>query len=56
MLYQLPAGSDDLRDVTEGNNDIDGNLGVYSATTGWDACTGLGTPDGEALLQALTGK
>lgn len=56
MLYQLPAGPDALRDITEGNNDIDGNLGVYSAATGWDACTGLGTPNGEALLQALTRK
>lgn len=36
-----------LRDVTSGNN------GAYSAGAGWDACTGLGTPDGALLLQAL---
>ncbi|WP_052889322.1 S53 family peptidase [Thermogemmatispora carboxidivorans] len=36
-----------LRDVTSGNN------GGYSAGPGWDACTGLGTPDGALLLQAL---
>jgi kumamolisin len=37
-----------LRDVTDGNN------GGYSAGTGWDACSGLGTPDGTLLLNALT--
>ena len=36
-----------LNDITVGNN------GAYSAATGWDACTGLGTPDGEKLLNAL---
>lgn len=36
-----------LRDVTSGNN------GAYTAGTGWDACSGLGTPDGALLLQAL---
>lgn len=36
-----------LRDVVSGNN------GGYSAGPGWDACTGLGTPDGALLLQAL---
>ncbi len=37
-----------LRDITSGNN------GSYSAQTGWDACTGLGTPDGAKLLALLT--
>jgi kumamolisin len=32
-----------LHDVTQGNN------GAYHAGPGWDACTGLGTPDGIAL-------
>ena len=36
-----------LHDITVGNN------GTYSAGPGWDACTGLGTPDGAALLTAL---
>ncbi len=36
-----------LRDVTSGNN------GGYTARSGWDACTGLGSPDGAKLLQAL---
>lgn len=36
-----------LRDVTIGNN------GAYVAGPGYDACTGLGSPDGVKLLQAL---
>jgi kumamolisin len=39
-----------FRDITTGTN------GAYSATGGWDACTGLGSPDGTALLKALTAK
>jgi kumamolisin len=38
-----------LRDITTGNN------GAYSAGPGWDACTGLGSPDGDKLLAALSG-
>jgi kumamolisin len=38
-----------LRDIVVGNN------GAYAAGPGWDACTGLGSPDGEKLLQALSG-
>jgi kumamolisin len=37
-----------LNDITSGNN------GAYEATVGWDACTGLGTPDGGKLLSALS--
>ena len=50
-LYSAQKGA--LRDITSGNND-DGNLGFYKAQNGWDACTGLGTPDGVALLQMLS--
>jgi kumamolisin len=38
-----------LRDITRGNN------GAYSARPGWDACTGLGTPNGQALLKVIQG-
>lgn len=44
-LYQ--AGNAAFRDITKGNN------GHYRAGVGWDACTGLGSPNGEALLTAL---
>jgi len=36
-----------FHDITSGNN------GDYSAGPGWDACTGLGSPNGAALLTAL---
>ncbi|HET7247426.1 MAG TPA: S53 family peptidase [Streptosporangiaceae bacterium] len=41
-----PAG---FRDITQGNN------GAYMAGPGWDACTGLGVPDGTALVSRLGG-
>jgi kumamolisin len=50
FLYQNYAQltqSGALRDITTGNN------GAYNAGPGWDACTGLGTPDGALLLTAL---
>ncbi len=42
----VPAG---LRDITQGNN------GGYRAGAGWDACTGLGVPQGQDLLAELGG-
>ncbi len=49
LLYSAKAQAT-FHDVTAGNN------GSYSASPGWDACTGLGTPNGAALLTALGGK
>ncbi|MCU1414115.1 MAG: peptidase [Microbacteriaceae bacterium] len=43
----LYAGGAGFRDVVSGNN------GSFSAKRGWDACTGLGVPDGTALLAVL---
>jgi kumamolisin len=40
QLYQNPTA---LRDITSGNN------GDFDAAVGWDACTGLGSPNGAAL-------
>jgi kumamolisin len=48
-----PLGEKPFRDITSGNND-DSKLGYYSAKAGWDPCTGLGSPNGTALLNALT--
>lgn len=42
-----------FHDILSGNND-DSGLGYYSAGPGWDPCTGLGSPDGTGLLNALT--
>ena len=36
-----------LHDVTQGNN------GDFAATTGWDACTGLGSPNGQKVADAV---
>jgi kumamolisin len=43
----LYANQSDLRDVTSGNN------GDFDAAQGWDACTGLGTPNGKSLVGLL---
>jgi len=40
QLYKNPAA---LRDIVRGNN------GDFDAAKGWDACTGLGSPNGAAL-------
>lgn len=48
-----PLGESVFHDITSGNND-DMGLGAYSAGTGWDACTGLGSPNGTAILNALS--
>jgi kumamolisin len=49
LLYGSLAGRSVVNDITSGNN------GSYSAKNGWDPCTGLGSPNGAALLQALNG-
>ena len=43
-LYATPQA---FHDITVGSN------GAYSAKRGWDACTGLGSPNGTALAAAL---
>ncbi len=45
---QLYGDEPDFNDITSGNN------GSFSATKGWDACTGLGSPDGSKIASALT--
>jgi kumamolisin len=49
FLY-ASVGEFALRDVVVGSN------GAYSAGPAWDACTGLGSPNGAILLTALTGE
>jgi kumamolisin len=39
--------ADGFNDITSGGN------GAYNAGPGWDACTGLGSPDGAKLLNRL---
>jgi len=47
QLYKNP---DALRDITSGNN------GDFYASEGWDACTGLGSPDGRKVSDIFTGE
>ena len=47
LIYGLSASSGAFRDITQGDN------GAYAAKKGWDACTGLGSPNGKKLLKAL---
>lgn len=43
-LYGDPSA---FRDITSGNN------GAFNAGSGWDPCTGLGSPHGAAVISAL---
>jgi kumamolisin len=47
QLY--PLGEKPFFDVTSGSN------GAFPAHAGWDACTGLGSPNGQLLLTSLRG-
>jgi kumamolisin len=47
------AGKGVVHDVTEGTNAIANTIKGYNSGLGWDACTGLGTPDGTAILNNL---
>jgi kumamolisin len=51
-LYALKAAASALHDITSGNNSV-GSVQGYAAKPGWDACTGLGSPNGANLLTAL---
>ena len=51
-LYALPRAAT-FNDVTVGGNETNGLIGGYFARRGWDVCTGLGTPRGDAILRGL---
>jgi kumamolisin len=48
-LARLPKEHETFRPITQGEN------GAYHAGPGWNACTGLGSPLGDRLLEALDG-
>jgi subtilase family serine protease len=57
-LYAIAAGSgyaNCFHDVTTGNNFSSTSPSQFSAGTGYDLCTGLGTPAGQHLINALAG-
>jgi len=52
LIYAgVPAGAaaPGFNDITAGNN------GAYEAAAGWDPCTGMGSPNGPALLERVNG-
>jgi len=55
-LYAIAASSNYpacFHDVTAGNNIGTNTPGLYNAAAGYDLCTGLGTPRGTNLINAL---
>ena len=49
LIYGSASGTGSFHDITSGSN------GAYAAKTGWDPCTGWGSPNGANLLKALGG-
>jgi kumamolisin len=47
LIYAIPTSAHAFNDITSGNN------GKYHSGPGWDACTGLGSPNGQNILAAL---
>lgn len=55
LLYA--QGEAPFHDITTGNNDIYNDLGgKFPAAKGWDPCTGLGSPNGSAVMAMLSGQ
>lgn len=50
VLYGTLSQHKALHDIVSGTN------GAYQAGPGWDACTGLGSPNGQAMLGLLSRK
>ncbi len=56
FLSKLYAHGTWLREITRGDNNRNGGKIGYAAGAGWNACTGLGVPDGQALFAGLGGR
>ena len=57
-IYGIATGpnyTSNFHDITTGNNITSQSGGKWSAVTGYDLCTGLGTPNGPTLLATLAG-
>jgi kumamolisin len=55
LLYQqIKANPGTLNNIVSGNNDVTGLLhNNYPSGSPYNACTGLGTPNGQAILQVI---
>ena len=49
LIYGSLVGTNSFNDIAAGNN------GAYKSKSGWDPCTGWGSPNGTNLLHALHG-
>jgi hypothetical protein len=57
-IYRIAAGtnySSCFHDVATGNNTWSSSPDLFYAQTGYDLCTGLGTPNGTGMIPALAG-
>jgi subtilase family serine protease len=58
VLYSIAAGplyTNCFHDITNGNNTNAWSANLYTAGPGYDNCTGLGSPNGQAMIDALVG-
>ena len=56
-VYAIASGTNYancFHDTTTGNNEWSGSPNLFVAVPGYDLCTGLGTPNGTNLINALT--
>ena len=49
LLYSAVSANGGFHSITQGNN------GAFKAGPGWNACTGLGSPDGAEILAVVGG-
>ena len=57
-LYTIASGGNYatcFHDITTGNNEWSGSPNQFTAVPNYDLCTGLGTPNGTNLLNAMLG-
>nr|WP_321984668.1 S53 family peptidase [uncultured Lichenicoccus sp.] len=55
LYANIGANPELTMQITSGDNKPTGSELGYNAGAGWNACTGLGRPNGQALFDALTG-
>lgn len=53
QLYGAVNSASALNPITEGNNITNNSTSQWLAGPGWNPCTGLGSPNGNAILAAL---
>lgn len=59
LVYAIGAGSgyaSTFHDITKGDNTWSGSPSQFYAVSGYDLCTGWGTPAGQSLIDALVGQ